>query len=126
MQGRRILGESNNLIIQAWIQSTKKQYECYLRKWLKFSSSLEIDPLQPSINVVFEFLYDLYKSGVQYCGIGTAKYALSGLLCLCSEGQLDFGNSVLVKKFMRGEFNRRPVLPNYRTKWNRDIVLNHL
>ena len=42
-------------------------------------------PLQPSINVVVELLYDLYKSGVQYSGIDhthllfwTAKSALSG------------------------------------------------
>ena len=69
VQGRGIQGEAANLIIQALIHSTKKQYECYLIKWLKFSSSLEIYPLQLSINVVNEFLYDLYKSGVQYCGI---------------------------------------------------------
>ena len=61
LQGRGIQGESAYLIILAWRQSTKKQYECYLRKWLKFSGSQEIDPLQPSINVVIEFLYDLYK-----------------------------------------------------------------
>ena len=75
MQGRGIQGESACLIIQAWRQSTKKQYKCYLRKWLKFSGSQEIDPLQPSINVVIEFLYDLYKSGVRYSGIGTARSA---------------------------------------------------
>ena len=50
LQGRGIQGESADLIIQAWRQSTKKQYECYLRKWLKLSGSWEIDPLQPSIN----------------------------------------------------------------------------
>ena len=81
LQGRGIQGES---IIQAWRQSTKKQFECYLRKWLKFSGSREIDPLQPSINLVIEFLYDLYNSGVQYSGIGTARSALSGFLSLRS------------------------------------------
>ena len=126
LQGRGIQGESADLIIQAWRQSTKKQYECNLRKWLKFSGSREVDPLQPSINLVIEFLYDLYKSGVQYSGIGTARSALSGFLTLCSEGQVDIGNSVLVKKFMRGVFNKRPALPKYRTTWNPDIVLNHL
>ena len=85
-----------------------------------------MDPLQPSINLVIEFLYDLYKSGVQYSGIGTARSALSGFLSLCSEGQVDIGNSVLVKKFMRGGFNKRPALPKYRTTWNPDIVLNYL
>ena len=69
---------------------------------------------------------DLYKSGVQYSGIGTARSALSGFLSLCSEGQVDIGNSVLVKKFMRGVFNKRPALPKYRTTWNPDIVLNYL
>ena len=95
LQGRGIQGESADLIIQAWRQSTKKQHECYLRKWLKISGSREIDPLQPSIKVVIDFLYDLYKSGgVQYIGIGTARSALSGFLSLCSEGQVDIGNSV--------------------------------
>ena len=126
LQGRGIQGESADLIIQAWRQSSKEQYECYLRKWLKFSGSREIDPLQPSIKLVIEILYDLYKSGVQYSGIGTARSALSGFLSLCSEGQYDTGKSVLVKKFMRGVFNKRPALPKYRTTWNPDIVLNYL
>ena len=34
---------------------------------------------------------------------------------LCSEGQIDIGDSVLVKKFMRGVFNKRPALPKYKT-----------
>ena len=55
LQGRGNQGKSADLIIQAWRQSTKKQYECYLRKRLKFSGSREIDPLQPSINVVVDF-----------------------------------------------------------------------
>ena len=78
LQSRGIQGESAELIIQAWRQSTKKQYECYLNRWLRFSDSRQIDPLQPTINVVIEFLYDLYKLGIQYSGIGTARSALSG------------------------------------------------
>ena len=56
----------------------------------------------------------------------TARSALSGFLSLCSEGQVDIGNSVLVKKFMRGVLNKRPASSKYRTTWNRDIVLNYL
>ena len=126
LQGRGNQGKSADLIIQTWRQSTKKQFECYLRKQLKFSGSRQIDPLQPSINVVIGFLHDLYKSGVQYSGIGTDRSALSGFLRLCSEGQVDIGNSVLVKRFMRGVFNKRPALPKYRTTWNPDTDLNYL
>lgn len=68
----------------------------------------------------------MYKSGVQYSGIGTARSALSGFLSLCSEGRIDIGNSVLVKKFMRGVFNKRPALPKYITTWNPDQVLKYL
>ena len=51
---------------------------------------------------------------------------MSGFLGLCSEGKLGIGNSVLVKRSMRGVFNKLPVLPKYRTTWNPDIVLNYL
>ena len=71
-------------------------------------------------------MYDLYKSGLQYSGIGTAKFVFIGILSLCSEGQIDIGNSVLVKKSMRGIFNKRPAFPKYRKTWNPDIVLNYL
>ena len=126
LQNRGIQGESAKLILQAWRQSTQKQYECYLNKWLQFSDFRKSDPLQPTINVIIDFLYDLYKSGVQYSGIGTARSALSGFLSLCSEGRIDVGNSVLVKKFMRGVFNKRPALPKYIATWNPDQVLKYL
>ena len=45
---------------------------------------------------------------------------------MCSEGQFDMGSSVLVKKFMRGVFNKQPALPKYRTTWHPDIVFNYL
>ena len=63
-----------------------------------FSGSREIDPLQPSINEVIEFLYDLYKSGVQYSGIGTAISALSGFYVCNLRVKLTL---VIVKKFIR-------------------------
>ena len=68
----------------------------------------------------------MHKSVVQHSGIGTARCALSGFLSMCSMGQVDIGNSVLVKKLMRGVFNKRPALPKYRATWNPNIVLDYL
>ena len=79
-----------------------------------------------AINVVVEFLYDLYKSGIQYSWVGTARSALSGFLSICSGGSIKIGNSVLVKKFMRGVFNKRPALPKYGSVWNPGVVLSYL
>ena len=45
---------------------------------------------------------------------------------MCSEGQIEIGNSVLVKKCMRGIINKQPAFPKYRKTWNPDIVLNYL
>ena len=55
---------------------------------------------------LIEFLHDPYELGVQYSGIRTARSDLSGFFSLCSEGQIDIGNSVLVRKFMKGVFNK--------------------
>ena len=51
---------------------------------------------------------------------------LSGFLSVCSKGHIDIGNSVLVKTFMRGVFNKRPALPKYITRWNPAQVLKYL
>ena len=73
------------------------------------------------------FSFYMYKSGFQYySGSQTARSALNGFLTLCSEGRIDIGNSILVKKFMRGVFNKQPALSKYGITWNPDIVLNYL
>ena len=55
LQDRGIKGDSVELILQAWRQSTPKQYECYLNKWLEFSDFSKIDPLQSAMNVIIDF-----------------------------------------------------------------------
>ncbi|MEW8548281.1 MAG: tyrosine-type recombinase/integrase, partial [Candidatus Thiodiazotropha sp.] len=93
---------------------------------MEFADSREANPINPPLSMVINFLYSLYDKGVKYSGIGTARSAISSFVNICSGGKIDIGNSVLVKKFMKGVFNKRPALPKYSSTWNPDIVLSYL
>jgi len=61
---------------------------------------------------------------ISYSGINTARSALSSVLTVndCST----FGTHPLVKRFMKGVFEKRPSLPRYTCTWNVSTVLNFL
>lgn len=85
-----------------------------------------MDPLTPSIEMVINFLLSLYQDGNHYSAIGTARSALSSFYSVYSNGKLDIGNNLLIKKFMKGVYNKRPVFPKYVSTWNPDIILSYL
>lgn len=126
LENKQIQTESVELILQSWRTSTKKQYETYLRKWFEFSSIRKMDPLKPSVNSVLNFLCDLYKEGVKYSAIGTARSALSSFFAVYSEGKLDLGSNMLIKKFMKGVFNKRPSICKYVSTWDPEVVLRYI
>lgn len=123
---KNIQGKSADIIIESWRVSTRKQYNSYIQKWLEFSSRHKTDQFNPSINSVIQFLSELYEQGIRYSGIGTARSALSNFLKICSQNSMDIGNNYLVKKFMKGVFNKRPALPKYNSSWDPDVVLTYL
>ena len=77
-----------------------------------------------SIEVGIEFLTSLYKSGIGYSAINTARLALS-IIMLEINGKT-FGEQALVKRFMKGIFELRPVFPKYSRIWDVNQVLNYL
>ena len=64
---------------------------------------------QPRIQNGIDFLVSLYKSGLGYSAINTARSALSSLLVL--EDEVKFGEHPLVARCMKGIFNLKPALP---------------
>jgi len=81
--------------------------------------------LSTSINVLLDFLAQLFNQGLSYSAINTAKSAIVLFVSLCSGDKLDT-NNVLIQKFMRGVFAQRPALPRYCITWDTDIVLKYL
>lgn len=81
--------------------------------------------MQISVKMLLKFLADLFKAGLGYSAIGTAKSAIITFVSLCSGDSFDQHTTVM-NKFMRGIFAKRPALPKYNSTWDTAIVLSFL
>ena len=79
-----IHGQTADIILDSWGPSATKQYMCYIKKWLHSSNTGQIDPFDPPINSVLEFLTELFSSGFGYSTINVAYSALSSLVASSS------------------------------------------
>ena len=73
---------------------------------------------------VVEFLSYLFKNGAGYSAVNTARSALSTFLV--NEYGLTVGNSIMVKRLMKGIFEIKPPLSRYKVIWDVNIVLEYL
>jgi hypothetical protein len=111
IKNTEISDETINIINASWRDSTKQQYRNYHQKWLQLCSKKQINPFKANINNVLSFLTDLFKSGLGYSSINTARCALSSYFSL--DNSVNISSNVLVKRFMKGVYTLRPALPRY-------------
>lgn len=90
---------------------------------MSFCCKREINVFEADVNNVLSFLTELYKSGLGYSCINTARSALSSFIQL---NNVNIGSHPLVRRFMRGVFVLRPALPRYNVTWDVNIVLKYL
>ena len=124
IKNTEISDETINIINASWRDSTKQQYRNYHQKWLQFCSKKQINPFKANINNVLSFLTDLFKSGLGYSSINTARCALSSYFSL--DNSVNISSNVLVKRFMKGVYTLRPALPRYNVTWDVNVVLKYL
>lgn len=72
---------------------------------------------------MLDFLTELYKSGLTYSAINTARSSLS---CILHIDGKPVGEHPLVARFLRGTFNLRPAIPKTKSIWDPEILLHHL
>ena len=113
--------KATNIVLQSWRQSSQKQYDAHIKKWLLFCTQRQTDPICPCISVAVEFLTTLYEEVLSYSSINSARCALSAILDMPGSAHLTFGLHPDVKRFMKGIFQSRPPLPRYSKTWD---VLN--
>lgn len=70
------------------------------------------------------FLSQLYDNTLSYSAINTAKSMLSTMFQIIHKR--DIGNEVLIKRFMKGIFHLRPVIPKTLFTWDVKQVLKFL
>ena len=107
-------------MINSWRPSTRKQYISHIQKWMKFANERKFNPSQIDYKILIEFLTSLYKQGLSYSSINSARSAISSI----SDNEI--GSHHIVRRFMKGIFQSRPALPRYTTTWDPDIVLQFL
>ena len=64
----------------SWRKSTGKQYTTYLSRWVTYCKNKQLDVTHATINDGLDFLTLLYKQGVGYSAINTARSALSSAI----------------------------------------------
>ena len=89
-----------------------------------FCSERQIDKINPSVGNVVAFLTDLYDEGLSYSAINTAKSMLSSVFEIIHKR--DIGKEVLIRRFMKGIFHLRPVIPKTIFTWDVKVVLKFL
>ena len=108
----------------SWRKSTGKQYTTYLSRWVTYCKNKQLDVTHATINDGLDVLTLLYKQGIDYSAINTARSALSS--AITPADKTTFGEHPLVTRFLKGTFELRPSLPRYSTIWDACIVLTYL
>ena len=72
------------------------------------------------------FLTELAENGLGYSSIITAKSALSNTIILADNEHVSVGEHPLVKRFLKGIYNQKPLLPRHTSVWDVSLVLNWL
>ena len=121
---RHVSGKAAEIIINSWAATSLKQYQPYLQTWLKLCREWEINPYDPPLTKVLDFLTSLYERGLKYDAINTAKSAVSAITQ--PKNSLTLGNQPLISRFMKGVFRTRPPVPRYESTWDVQVVLSHL
>ena len=106
IQKQGISTEAADIILKSWRPGTSKQYQPYIRKWIQYCHQRSIDPSNFTVGQALEFLLELFKKGLGYSSLNTARCALSCIITPNNMGS--FGSQPLVVRFLKGVYESRP------------------
>ena len=120
----RLTKNVEDLIINSWAENTRKQYRTYFGQWKEFCQDRNLSPTNASISEGSEFLLTLYKKGLSYSVINTARSMLSMIIPVCNG--TEFGKHPIITHMLKGNFRKRPALPRNMVTYDPDLILNFL
>ena len=110
---------TTEMLLKSWRGATKKQYAPHITKWVHFCSEREVDKFSPPVNMIIEFLKELFDKGLGYSALNTARSALSSIVL----SEKPIGEHPLVCRFVKAVFQERPTKPRYNVTWDVSLVL---
>ena len=123
LQEQDIPSKIADIIVQLWRPATSRKYNIYTSKWVQFCSERNYSPYETIVNQILLFLYDLFKSGVGYSVMNTARSSLSTFINI--DG-LPVSQYQVITRFMKGILNIKPALPKYKFTWDVGIVITYI
>ena len=121
---KNLSSAAKEIIMASWQPGTGKQYHSYLGRWVKFYAQKTIVVEEAGVKNRIDFLASLYKDGLGYSTINTARSAPSSVLAF--PRNVTFGNHPLVSRFLKRVFELKPSLLRYHSIWDVSVILRHL
>ena len=107
LNNKNLSSAAKEIIMASWRPGTGKQYHSYLARWEKFWAQKAILAEDASVENGIDFLASLYKDGLGYSAINTARLALSSVLTRA--GNITLSNHLLVTRFLKGVFRIKTI-----------------
>ena len=124
-QHRGISNDATAVILRSWPAGIQKQYQLqYIAKWHRFCAEREINPYNPPLNIVLDFLVHLHNQDLEYTTINIAKNAISAIIL--PQGTTTIGSHQIISRFMKGIYRSKPPRPKYQTTCDVQPVLTYL
>ena len=122
----KVSGVSSLSAMSSWRPATRKQY--HIRRWCAFALQKKIDPLQPSVSDVLQFLHTFRVKQLSYSTINTARSALSSYLMGYQFPGCHYtvANHPFIVRYLKGVFNCCKPAPRYQETWDVKPVLEYL
>ncbi|CAB4015537.1 Gag-Pro-Pol poly [Paramuricea clavata] len=114
----------HHLRLMSWSAGTQKQYQPYIAKWLRFCAERKINPYNPPLNIVLDFLVHLHNQDLKYTTINAARSAISAIIL--PQGTTTIGSHPITSRLMNGICRSKPPRPKYQTAWDVQPVLTYL
>ena len=112
--------EIANVTTDSWRKTTKSWYKSVLRWWVIYATSRNTDTYTADVNTVLAFLHSMYLNGCFYSGLCAACSALSSVVTI--NGFIKLSDHPLISWYLKGIYNRHPVLPKYSNTWNMSLL----
>ena len=116
--------DATEFVMSPWRESTQQMYDVCIRQWVQYAREMKVDQFSLPLTTAIHFLAQLAKRDLCYSAVCTARSALSSYLCTYDGAA--FGCNELVKRLMKGVFEKKPLLPRYENTWDVNIVLKDL
>ena len=106
-----------------WRTGSSNTYERYWGPWAKWCQERQINPFDPPINIVVDYLVHMFEQGTATSSIGVARSAISAFAV--PRDDMPVGQSRRIKELMRAFKNIRPMRARYSVTWSIDSLLQY-